>query len=1199
MKNKKNIIISGAAVVLLILIYLFLLPNLINLNSYKPQIEENIKTATGLDLSFDNIELKTNLNLSVEILADKIKLNYSDGKKLLSLDDASANISLIPLLFKNIEITKIKLNHPEINLYREKNGCYSIESLFKNTKTSDEKQAFKLVNGINIEVKNYVLKLDDYYYQNPKNFVLAGDLIKIIDFNPNKYINLETKGKFFIEGKQNIKFDIKFKSELPFKSNDNSATQHQSIDPLKAIVNYNFKSDITADIRLKNVQKSMGIDGFVNFEGLTLKIKDKILPESYGKLNFKENKFDIDSKLFITPASYIYLKGNVKDLNKNQFNLDVKTSEVDLAELKLFAESINDISANSLKILDDFDISGKLTADFNIAENSNFIGYLNIINTNIFYKGLSKPIKNLTSTIKFEGEKLVLNNTAAFIDNNKINFNGFIDSDNNIDLKINVNAFTINTILDLVNNSLILKGIKTQFKEVKSLSGAVKIEAAAKGNLCKKISPEIKISMINPAVVLKRISVPVSFSKGSIFLNDKNLQLNGLQANVLSSPVLISGNITDYSEKEPESKIFVKIPSFNVANLKKLSNSNILDKNSIKLINSIKNLSGTVSANINILPEQNINAVISANNVYAYYVPSALPIRIISGSIISDGKKIELNKMSLKVSDSTLNLYGNVTSLAKLPVLDLNASGYVTKSDIKKYSSSDLRKSIAVKGNIPVTASVSGYVDGWKLNSQAKIDNLSYIADINTSGSKILKINLNGNPSTVSFFDSGISSSAGQLISVTGGINRYNSKNPVLNNVKVSLLNLNLSTVEPKGKLQLNGNISISGNLCTPKATGNISVKNISVPSMYLTSDNINIALKSNDIVVNTGMINVQDSKFKISTTLQNNLTLPFVVKDLNISSSYMNADKLQKAFPPVPNQDMPVVVKKGRFLAAKMLLNGLQVANTTCNFVINPMNIMKITNLTASAAGGTANGKINMNLKNSRISVNINTNNMQINALASAFANMPNEIFGDMNGNINLTTSGYTPEETSNNAVGNINFTVVNGKLSRLGSITNMLQGGFGSQLISNIISYKEINSSNQFKKLTGEISLNNGIMNINELTTQGGDMSLYTRGSIRISNNYADLTTLGTLSERITSKLGRIPDFSVDKLVENKLLKKIPGQWGQIISDFRPKTEYPDLNKIPSLSRGNSDTDRHFIVKIKGDFYKPTSVKSFKVIN
>jgi len=1210
MNKSKIITISVITAVLALLLggYLFALPALINLNAYKGLITKSIKDQTGLNLSIDNVGFKTNLNLSVDVFADKINLTYTDGKPLLVMDRGSLNLPLLPLAFKNIEINAVKVINPQISLSRDKSGIYSYEYILKNIKPSEQKQDFKLVNGIDVEIKNYKLNLDDYGFAAPQKFILEGDLIKISDFNPDKFIKLETKGKLLVQEKPAINFDVKFRSELPFASStENKKSKNADINPFAGIIKYNFKTDIAADLELQNVQKDLNINGFINFDNLSLKIKDKMLPSSYGKLKFSGKSFDIDSKLFITPESYISATGNIKDIKNNKMDLSIKTSDINFKDILKFTDVISDVVSVDIDSLKDIDINGKLKADFKIADNSSYSGYLNVSNTNIIYNGISKPIQNINSTINFEGNKFIITDTYGFLDNNRFDISGFVDSNNLADLKLNLNSFNIKTIKDLANQSNALKSIKPQLKDITSLSGTIKVETAIKGKLNEKLSPEIKIVAINPSVIHRQIGFPISLSKGQIIIKGSTVDIKDLQADALQSSAFISGHVYDFESKTPKPEISVNIPALNISKIKLLANSPILDKNSKTTLKNIQNLSGTVSANAKISQDNTASYNAMIKNITAYYAPSALPLTIKSGVLSSDGKILKISNLSLKASNSPVNISGTVESLAKLPVVDLKASGYIAASDIKKYSSPELRKSISAKGNVPINAGIAGYVDGWKLNSQMNIDNISYFAKINNPGSKIVKFNIKGTPSSLTLSDSGLYTSAGsKLVSVTGAINSYSSKNPVLNNLQLALTNLDLSLVEPKGKLQLNGIVSLSGSAVKPKTAGNITVKNISVPSMYFSTDNIALVLKNNDILVNTGILNVIDSKFKINMTVENNFSSPVViVKNINVTSDYMNADKLQKAFPPVPYQDTPVIVKKGNFTAAKMVMNSLPITNTSVDFVINPMNIFKASNLVAAAAGGTATGNIYMNLKNSKVSADINTKNMEINSLASAFANLPNEIYGAMDGNIDIATYGYTPEQTANNAQGSVVFTVTNGKLIKLGSISNLLKapnilsGGIGPQIIDNIAAFKEAKNSNQFKKLVGNITINNGIMNINELSSQGGDMSMLIKGSLGISNNLADITVLGTLADRIASKLGRIPLFSAEKLINDKIINKIPGQWGQVISKVKPKPQYPDIDKIPQLSRGNSETDRHFAVKIQGNFYKPSSIKSFKLID
>jgi len=1210
--SKNKIIISsviGGLFLLLVSAFL-LLPNFINLNNYTPQAVSEVKKQTGMDLAIGNAKFKTNLDLSISVFADDITLKYPDGESFFSLKNASVKLPLIPLAFKNIEIKAVKVNSPEINLVREKDGKYSIEKILASLPKSEGKQEFKLVNGIDVDVSNYLLSIDDKTPASPRKFELKGEKVKVKDFNPDKFVKIETSGKLLVQNQPNVSFDIKFATELPFPQGENTTKTQQTIDPLDSLAKYDFKSNIVADLKLKNVQKDMDIDGSFNFDGLSLKLSGQTLPHSKGQLDFKGKGVKINSDLYISSGSYISLAGDIKDIKKNKLDLKVKTSDINLADVKKFAEALSDVAPMDLTALHSLDLKGKLNADFTISDEKGYNGYLNVLNTNIAYKGISKPLLNLNCIVKFTNDKLVFENTYGYFDNNKFDINGSLDSKSNADIKFLVNSFNIKTILDLVNQSSELKKIKPQLKDIASLSGDIKIEAYVNGNLNKKISPEIKVSMINPAVVHRQVGFPVSLNKGSVTIKDDFASINGIRANVLSSAVYISGEVKELSSAAPKPDMQIKIPNFSIANIRQVANSSLVNKQTKSMIYGIKNPSGAVSADIKVLPSQEISAVANIKNISAYYAPSNLPVKIPNGKITTDGKVLSISNLKISPSTSALTINGTVKSLAKLPELDLQASGYLSAGDIKKYSPPETRKSIAVRGNIPVTASIAGYVDGWKLNSQINIDNLSYLANINASGNKYLKLNIQGKPSTLTFIDSGLTTSSGaKLVSITGGIKNYSSKTPVLSNLKVSMNNLGLTLVEPKGKLNLNGDITLSGSTLKPSMAGNISVKNISVPSMYLNTDRVSVALKSSDISINTGILNVLDSKFKIAMVMDNNFSKPVMtVKNINVSSSYMNADKLQKAFPPVPNQDLPVVVWKGSFSADKIVMNNLPITNTSCNFVINPMNIMKITNLSASTAGGKATGSVNMNLKNSRMSVDIDTQNMEINTLATAFANTPNEIYGSMNGGINISTYGYTPEQTLNNTKGTVTFTVTNGKLVKLGSLSHMLKagniisGGVGAQVIDNIVGFKAANNSNQFKKLTGKISLSGGVMNINELSSQGGDMSLFTTGYIRMSNNYGEITTLGTLSDSISSKLTRIPAFSAQKILNDKVISKM-GQWGQLITEVQPKVIKPqtkyDISKIPPLSHGSNSTDRHFVVKIQGNIDKPSSVKSFKLID
>lgn len=102
----------------------FLIPFLIDVNTYKPEILAKTKEALGRDLT---IEGKISLRLLPlpTLSVDKIQLaNVSEGSQpsMASVDRVELQIALFPLFSKKVEIDKIKLVGANIFLERLGNG---------------------------------------------------------------------------------------------------------------------------------------------------------------------------------------------------------------------------------------------------------------------------------------------------------------------------------------------------------------------------------------------------------------------------------------------------------------------------------------------------------------------------------------------------------------------------------------------------------------------------------------------------------------------------------------------------------------------------------------------------------------------------------------------------------------------------------------------------------------------------------------------------------------------------------------------------------------------------------------------------------------------------------------------------------------------------------------------------------------------
>ena len=66
------------------LAFLFVVPNVINLNNYKKDIQKLVSDTTKLNLDFDNLKIVTTADLKAGVNVENAALSYADGKKIAS-----------------------------------------------------------------------------------------------------------------------------------------------------------------------------------------------------------------------------------------------------------------------------------------------------------------------------------------------------------------------------------------------------------------------------------------------------------------------------------------------------------------------------------------------------------------------------------------------------------------------------------------------------------------------------------------------------------------------------------------------------------------------------------------------------------------------------------------------------------------------------------------------------------------------------------------------------------------------------------------------------------------------------------------------------------------------------------------------------------------------------------------------------------
>jgi AsmA protein len=126
---KPAVKIAGIVVAVLIVIAIAL-PLLINVNSFRPQIESTVSTALGRPVKVGNLSLgifSGSVGADQLSIADDPKFSTSPFIQAKSL---KVGVELMPLIFsKQLNVTDLRIEQPVINLLRDRDGAWNFSSL--------------------------------------------------------------------------------------------------------------------------------------------------------------------------------------------------------------------------------------------------------------------------------------------------------------------------------------------------------------------------------------------------------------------------------------------------------------------------------------------------------------------------------------------------------------------------------------------------------------------------------------------------------------------------------------------------------------------------------------------------------------------------------------------------------------------------------------------------------------------------------------------------------------------------------------------------------------------------------------------------------------------------------------------------------------------------------------------------------------
>ena len=1149
--------------VLIEIAFLFVLPNVVDINDYKSDIQKIAKEQGMINLDFSNAKIITTPLFSVGAQIDDIDITLNDGSKLFTADSVKARLSLPSLLLLTIKVSCFDVEKPLVNLEVAKED-FKLLSLIKTIinnqkstlKTDNPEPAPELPLGIktdwirikvpSVKLKDYKLLITDLETKHYLNF--GGNELKLGYFN-GKTVKIKTDAALYSDENKNISVKLDVDTSIPVIGTklDEEDDKAQMIDipffnPVEAYRAYDLKADIDAKLRVRHSQNNgFSSLGYFNLENLTANISGLQLPNSYIKAKTFGKNIWLDSNIKLKSDETMTLLGRIKYGQKPDMDLKINTDKIylqDLLELtKAFLNSF-DIPNELVKL----SFGGYFQADAYVKTNFKKLKSTGNISLNDVYlsiKGLGKVLSDANIKVFLDGNSLDVKNSSMKLAGARIWADGGIDNKAITDIKIKSEPIS----LSVLYNAFAPEEIKKAF----ILSG---------GTLSFDLSMAGK---------LKKAQLNSQFDLKNLILSDK-------------------ANFFGIKNGELQGKISINPKSVSA---------------------EVKNKNFAFS-----LPQS--KSVIAAKNA----------------QINIDHKDILVAENEVSINDKSVIKYsGSVKNYPKLESINFLASGKLATDDLVKFLGKELNTYIHNKGVLPVQVSVKGNPEKQTLTARLSSDANNFITPVDfaeLNGKNLVwQTIVDFKKKHLKVKDTGVYS---RTVSYDKDGKEIENLIPIadiegtLVNTRINRLRMNLHDslsgklyIFPQSSLVIKpAAINIFGQTYEPRFLGNVVVEDISIPELYTNLDKLKINLSEQraDFLLSNLLLNGSDLKISgaLDLVISPIVTLPVI----DISSDYIDVDKilkitdaLTKYIPASPSNaapsDIPILIESGNLNMKKIKSGSILVQDVNSNISMK-RNIFYLNNIRTKIFEGKASGDISMNLLSSLLNIKMQGDGINMDKMLRDVAGMKDTLSGKTSFGANISLRGSTFEEQVKSLKGNLKFNIENGQFGPFGKLENLIiaenirESEVFKNVLGGVIENLTTIDTTHFQNLKGILSFENGVCNIEEITSEGKVLALHLFGKFDILKNTIDAKVRAKMSSIISNLLGPIGMINPINLMNSAAGMNIVT--AKAFSIFCETLTPDEISTLPSFENKYVDNSAmKFQLGVAGDVAKPLSlIKSFK---
>ncbi len=1151
--------------VLAYLSFLFVFPNAVDINKFKPDLQKIVKEHTNLDLDFENAKIITTPLLSVGIKADNISVKLPDGSVILTADDLKTRVALPSALLLTVKVSCFELNNPFINLEILQNNKYKVALLIENILNGEKEQ--KLDSGENPEnpehgwfnpswirikipnvvLNNYLVLVNDL--KTKHTLSLKGEQLKLGYFN-RKFVKVKTNAELYSDENKNLNLNADINTFLPkpkpgLDAEDDRA-ERIDLNFLNAVTmfrNYDPKFNLDTKIKIRNGRGGINSYGYFNLEDLTLKISNMVIPNSYFKAKTFGRNVDIDSNIHLTKEQNLELLGDLNYGRHPKMNIDVKTADIQFNDLLNLGKALLD-SLSIRHELGNYTASGSVKADCHIKTDFKKLrssGYVLIKDGGVFVRGVGKVMSGANINVLLDNDILEIKDSNLYINTSPININGKIDEKSIADIRIKADRIPLN----MVFHSFAPRKMRNAYN---FRSGDATFNIGISGKLKDAVTTaRFAVMNLNFGDRARTYVITDKNFDGDFFMNSKNLR--GILKNdemTISLPKTGSSIFIPKSETE-------------------ISENNILIKE---------------------------NKIILNNN-------------------------------------SSMTYSGEVINYLKPKLIKFNLFGSVDTEDIVKLIGKELKPFIHTAGKVPVTLTLNGDNKKQTMFLQSLTDKNNFITpvDFDELQGKTVSlqsiIDFKGNRIKIKktgFYE--------RIVTVDEKGNEVVTNDEILGidgtvvGGRINLIKITMPKsltgklfAFPKSKFNIHGKVFVFGELSNPRLRGGFDIKNLAIPEVLTDIRNISLRFRGHEADINIDDLLLNGSDMQIKTTFSMLPSSVFNVLNLNVVSRYLNVDKLmvvvERAMKYAPkssgsssgsqNANIPVDIKNGYINFARIITGNIDLKNTLSRLSLH-RNVLYLDNLRTNAFEGDVRGNISVNLLTMLLNIKLNGKDVNVEKALLDTAGMKDAITGKTEFNTDISLQGTAMEEQMKSLKGTVNFLIKDGQFGPFGKLENMIlaenirESKFFQTFIGNLLSGLLSVDTTHFAELNGTLNFEAGICYIEPITSSGDILALHLFGNFNLLENKIDMKVRARMASLVSNLLGPISAINPVNLVNSAASMNVVT--AKAFSLFCETVPAEEIETLPNFANAYVDKSAtKFQIVVRGDVAKPlTLVKSFK---